>query len=71
MKVVRVVNSCIDDSLDGATPQKIIRMMKDAIGRAKHHEKDRLRIQAYNEDYGHPFREPVVRHRIVVIDPVG
>ena len=67
MKVERVLVDCLEHSLNGATPQKIIRMMRDIIGRARQDEKDRIRIVTYREDFGHPFADPITQHRVVVI----
>ena len=68
MKVERVVMTNLASSLEGKTPQQVIRMMKNIIGRAKQNEKRRLRIQSYHEDYGHPFREPDTHYRMIVAD---
>jgi hypothetical protein len=41
--------------LNGMTPQKVIRMMKDIINRAGHEEKQHLIIREREETYGNPF----------------
>ena len=41
--------------LEGVTPQKVIRMMNDIIGRASIKNKQHLIIREREETYGNPF----------------
>lgn len=56
--------------LNGMTPQRVIRLMNDIIGRAKLDEKRFLRIEEYRDNLGNPFEpNPDKYLRVVIIDP--
>lgn len=56
--------------LNGMTPQQVIKVMNDVIGRAKGADKRHLVIEEYEETYGDPFcQHPDKALRVVVRKP--
>ncbi len=63
-----VVREWLDASLDGTSPQQVIRMLTDVINRTKLDDRRWLRIEAYREDYGNPFEQNPDRCLRIVLD---
>lgn len=52
--------------LNGCSPQKVIKMMTDIINRTPIDKRRYLVVEEYEEDYGHPFREPDTQLRVIL-----
>lgn len=58
-----------DLQLGNLTPQQAIKHLTDIIGRQKQEDKRWLRIEEYEERYGHPFNDGDRALRIINVKP--
>lgn len=58
-------------NFDGKTPQQAIKYLQDIISRQKQEDKRWLRIEEYQERYGHPFSDGTKEYRLVRLQSQG
>lgn len=52
--------------LNGLSPQQAIRHLTDLVNRQKQEDKRWLKIEEYNETYGHPFSDGTQCLRLII-----
>lgn len=51
---------------DGLSPQKAIKYLTNLVNRQKQEDKRFLKIESYNETYGHPFSDGTQMYRLII-----